>query len=895
MATPEQPHPADVLRHAEAQFRYLFENSLDAAFLSQPDGTITAANPAACKLLGMSEDELCRVGRSGIVDPTDHRYAAALEERSRNGSVRAEMTFIRKDGTKFQGEVSSVLIDGANPQVVVTLRDISARKAAEETVRASEARHRAFFDLATVGLAEADPATGRLLRVNQKLCEITGYPQAELLQKTIKDITHPEDQQTDSQLFKAMLADPAVAYRNVKRYLRKDGTVIWGEVNATSVRDEQGRAIRTVAVITDITERKRADDALRESRSHLQILIKHAPAAIAMFDMQLRYLMVSDRWISDYHLGQQKIIGRTHYEVFPEVPEHWKAIHRRCLAGAVERCEADPFVRADGSTQWLRWEIQPWYTASGEQSGILMLTEDITERKSAEQAHLDAAAQMQGVINNAVDGILTIDEQGKIEWLNPAAVRIFGYTQDELVGKDINVLMPEPYHSEHDQYIASYRKTGQAKIIGIGRELRGQRKDGSIFPIELAVSEVKLGNRRIFTGTVRDITQRKAIERSLVVAKEAAEASNTAKDHFLAVLSHELRTPLAPVMIAAQVMEGDTTLSPEQHESVSMIHRNVVLEARLIDDLLDLTRIVRGKLELNFTTVDLHERLRHVVAMCAGEMATKQLNLTVKLEAGGHHVSADPARLQQILWNILKNAVKFTPEDGSITVRTHNPDEGYVLVTIQDTGVGIESELLPRLFNAFEQGGKDVTRQFGGLGLGLVISKGLVDLHGGTLVAESEGQGKGATFTLTLPTISEAKSQPSHAGGAESLRALAATRRVLLVEDHPDTAKVMASLLTSYGFAVTLARSVQETMRVIQGESFDLFISDIGLPDGSGLDLMRHIAATKPMKAIALSGFGMEEDVRRSREAGFLAHLTKPVDLKVLERMLVNILASPVG
>ena len=382
------------------------------------------------------------------------------------------------------------------------------------------------------------------------------------------------------------------------------------------------------------------------------------------------------------------------------------------------------------------------------------------------------------------------------------------------------------------------------------------------------------------------------VEQELQQAKDVAEAANRAKDHFLAVLSHELRTPLTPVLTTAQMLEMDPALSPEQRDAVSMIRRNAELEARLIDDLLDLTKIARGKLELSVTIVGLHERLRHVLAMCENDITAKQLNLKVQMEAKSRYVSADPTRLQQILWNLLRNAVKFTPVGGSISVRTHNPDDGHVVVAIQDTGAGIEPELLPRLFTAFEQGRKDVTRQFGGLGLGLAISKGLVDLHGGTLVAASEGQGRGATFTLTLRALSEARSKSPHALAHAPLQALGARRRILLVEDHADTARVMSMLLKSHGCSVTLAGSVQEALQTLQTDAFDLLISDIGLPDGSGLDMMRQIAATQPMKAIALSGYGMEEDVRKSKEAGFVAHLTKPVDIQALVRMLREILGG---
>ena len=366
----------------------------------------------------------------------------------------------------------------------------------------------------------------------------------------------------------------------------------------------------------------------------------------------------------------------------------------------------------------------------------------------------------------------------------------------------------------------------------------------------------------------------------LNAAKQVAESANRAKDHFLAVLSHELRTPLTPALTAVQIMEADRSLSPDLREMAGMIRRNVELEARLIDDLLDITRISRGKLQLHFETADVHLKIAQIIQMCEGEAQAKRIRVSLDLSAADHHVQADKARLQQILWNLLKNAIKFTPVGGSVAIRSGNEPAGQIWVSVTDTGIGIAPDVLPRLFEPFEQGETEVTRLFGGLGLGLSISKGLVDLHGGTLCAESEGKGRGSTFTLRLPASSAPITPDDQPVPGADRSADHHDCHVLLVEDHADTRKMMARLIESLGYHVRTADSMAGALVAARAEKFDVLVSDIGLPDGSGLELMRQVLGMYKIAGVALSGFGQEEDVRKSREAGFQAHITKPISVQ---------------
>jgi CheY-like chemotaxis protein/anti-sigma regulatory factor (Ser/Thr protein kinase) len=367
----------------------------------------------------------------------------------------------------------------------------------------------------------------------------------------------------------------------------------------------------------------------------------------------------------------------------------------------------------------------------------------------------------------------------------------------------------------------------------------------------------------------------------------AAEKASQAKDEFLAVLSHELRTPLTPVLAAASYVIGNAAeLSREEIlEEIGTIRRNVLLEAQLIDDLLDLTRISRGKIELRFEAVDVHAAIEQAIEICREDIINKGLVISSQLRAKDHWVWADPTRIRQVFWNLLTNAVKFTPEGGRIVVRTASAAEG-LLVEVTDTGLGIEPELAGRIFNAFEQGERTVTRQFGGLGLGLAITRTLVTMHQGSIAVQSEGRGAGSTFCIKLPILPNFAAPSTATSAAPPITAT--SRRILLVDDHPDTRRVLARLLARLGHRVETAGDMASAMALVNTVQFDVLISDIGLPDGSGTDLMRAVHKRQPrLRGIALSGFGMEEDTRRSTEAGFEIHLNKPVDFAILQEALI--------
>lgn len=387
----------------------------------------------------------------------------------------------------------------------------------------------------------------------------------------------------------------------------------------------------------------------------------------------------------------------------------------------------------------------------------------------------------------------------------------------------------------------------------------------------------------------RAIHELNRVQGDLQRAKEIAEAASRAKDQFIATLSHEVRTPLTPVLMAVATLEESPGLPPECRPDLELIRRNVELEARLIDDLLDVTRITRGKIEIARETMDVHACFLKAFDICKADIAAKRLQADIRLEAPLHFVRGDPARLQQVFWNLLKNAVKFTPDGGQITVRSSN-EKRRLKVDISDTGIGIAAEHIARIFNAFEQVEQTRSRRFGGLGLGLSIAKTVVELHRGTLTCQSDGIDKGATFTVELAAADtpSATLRPSAEPPPPPEKQ---ARKILLVEDHPDTLRILARILEKWGYRVTTADSVATARSRAAEEPFDALISDLGLPDGSGLEIVCEMQKQHPIPSIALSGFGTEADLRQSREAGFEEHLVKPVAMEMLQEALQRICA----
>ena len=482
--------------------------------------------------------------------------------------------------------------------------------------------------------------------------------------------------------------------------------------------------------------------------------------------------------------------------------------------------------------------------------------------------------------------IYMLDPLGNVATWNSGAEKIKQYSAREIIGKNFccfytteDVAAGKPQHN-----LAEAKRMGHLRDQGLR-----VRKDGSTFHAEVVLNVLRdqAGKLRGYSKVTRDITDQ-IRSREMEAAKIVAEKANKAKDDFLAALSHELRTPLTPALAAAGCLADNEGKFPaEFNEEIDTIRRNVQLQARLIDDLLDLTRVTRGKIDLRFERVDAHTAIRQALGIAKNAIAEKELRVSTHLDAKNHHIWADPIRIQQVFWNLINNAAKFTGPGGKVDIHTSNDGHDHFIFAVVDSGIGIEAARRDTLFKPFEQGDGNIPRQFGGLGLSLAISKHLVDLHDGAISVESRGRSFGATFKVMLDVVKERVG--SSGVPAQLPHKPARSLRILVVEDHGDTRRTLSRLLTHFGHEISVADCTRAAMEIVQSKMFDVVLSDIGLPDGSGYDVISHAKRKQPVKGVALTGFGMDEDIRRSREAGFDFHLTKPVDFHELRSVLGQI------
>jgi signal transduction histidine kinase len=456
---------------------------------------------------------------------------------------------------------------------------------------------------------------------------------------------------------------------------------------------------------------------------------------------------------------------------------------------------------------------------------------------------------------------------------------------------------PQILKSKIGVFVELFRKTHALAASNAALELQVMQRQSAEEALQVANNELEI-RVNLRTAELSRLNAELRVRETALRASEAhAQAASQAKDRFLAMLSHELRTPLNPVLLLATEAARDPDLPARVREDFQTIAQNIALEARLIDDLLDLTGIEQGKLSLKLEQCDIHEVVRDVLGLIRADVDAKRLNLQVKLDAPASAIKGDVVRLKQVLWNVVRNAVKFTPEGGSVTVQTmlfnDAPEFG---LRVDDTGIGLTADEIGRIFQPFVQGDhvrEPEKRGFGGLGLGLAICRRMMDLHSGSITATSAGRGQGTSFLIRLPLARASTGSRSPAEAAREASAApfatspAQPCRVLMVEDHLPTAKVLEKLLATRHYTVFVATSMGDALKIAEREQFDALISDIGLNDGDGCDLMVELRRSRPeLPGIALTGYGMDEDVARSRAAGFHAHLTKPINVRDLERAL---------
>jgi len=689
------------------------------------------------------------------------------------------------------------------------------------------------------------------------------------------------------------------------------------------------------AVVVDITERKRAENRLRISEIRYRRLFEAARDGVLLLDPGTGKIIDANPFMTEL-LGypRDRLIGKELYEIGlikDEIAS--RNMVKKLKKGREVRYEDLPLERQDGRHQEVE-VVANLYQENG-RAVIQCNVRDITERKRTEGALAEASRQrlvlseisarivgqtdLQGVLDAVVSAVreltgaavaAVVRSHEKDEFNTGAVSRAEGHASCppgqlfkigtgsaclQQLYRNASIRLTDP------ELRAQPALRGLSANLGPMRGLLGARLvNARSQPIGAVVVSDKNGGGD-FTEEDELLLSHLASITSLAMqhieARAATEHANRAKDNFLAVLSHELRTPLTPLVLGISILLNRTDLEPKVRELLEMVRRNVDLETLLIDDLLDVTRISRGKIELHKQRVQLDTVIQLAVGVCKADLEEHRLNMEVDIGAAGScWIECDVSRLQQVFWNLLNNAIKFTPTGGCVGIRCH-ANEHYVVAEVNDSGIGIEEENLSRIFIAFEQVESSVSRQFGGLGLGLAICKAMVEMHGGVIEAQSAGRDKGATFRVSLPLAAPARplaESPSPEAPAtippsqQTIRPL----RVLLVEDHAVTAQLTKMVLVTEGHIVETASNVATALKLAEQKPFDLIVSDLGLPDGNGHELMRKLGERgHRFPGIALSGYGMDDDLQRSREAGFATHLTKPASPKAITEAIALVMA----
>jgi PAS domain S-box-containing protein len=916
---------------------------------------------------------------------------------------------------------------------------------------------------------------------------IFGYTEEEIVGRNASVLFTPEDIEIGAHEWELETAATEGRAEDERWHLRKDGSRFWAGGIVTPLRDEAGNLRGFVKVARDNTRRKLKEEQLRTSETRTRALIEQSPFSIQILSPDGRTLMVNRAWEELWGITLDQLDGYNMLEDQQLVLKGVMPYIRKGFAGEAATIPAimyDPSETIPERTahtdlgRWVRAFIYPLKDERGSVREVVLMHEDITERKRAEDALRESEERHRVIAETASDAIITIDEDSTILFVNRAAEQIFGHRIEELLGRRLTVLMPEYLRHLHRAGIKRYLETGQRHIAWESVELPGLHKSGREISLELSFGEFSGGGKHLFTGIARDITERKGAQlrqaiqyavtrvlaeaatlteatvrilqticegfnwslgafwlidrkedvlrcvelwhpssvqvvefekdsrerrlpkgvglpgrvwqaaapvwianvtedgnfpRALSASKEGlysacafpiilggevlgvmeffsreirepeqalldmmmtvgsqmglfierqraeeertellvreqearrqAEHANSLKDEFLATASHELRTPLTAIIGWAHLLRTGQLDAKATVRALETIDRNAKAQVRLTDDILDVSRIITGKLHLEIRPVELASLTESVVESMRPAAEARRIKLQLLIDSTVGVVSGDPDRLRQIVWNLVSNAIKFTPRGGRVQVRLERIDS-RVELTVSDTGKGISPEFLPHVFDRFRQADATTTRAYGGLGLGLAIVRQLVEMHGGTAHVESEGEGHGSTFTVTLPLLPvrrESSGSTYRAAGSDGGTSLECPPelhdlRLLVVEDEEDAREMLVTVLEKCGAEVAAAGSVREALEEFERSRPDVLISDIGMADEDGYQLIRMIRALPDNQggrtpAVALTAYARPEDRMRSLLAGFQVHVTKPVDANEL----IAVVASQAG
>jgi PAS domain S-box-containing protein len=950
---------AAALGRGKESYRLLFDANPHPMWVYDTETLkFLAVNEAATLSYGYSREDFLAM-TIGDIRPADDVPALRERVSTHDNQTFLNSSgwrHIRKNGDLINVEISSHPMEmEGRPARLVMAMDVTERQRAQEALHRSEDRSRRLVESNLIGVAFLD-RNGQVVDANDAFLTFSAYTREDLAKRDVRWDRligeHPVEPA-------GVLSDSSIGRWETARFeadfIRADGSRVPTLFGVA--RLEEGAAEEAICFTLDLTglrraERERdrllaAEQAARgeaeASERRYRILTHAIPQIVWMAGPDGEAYYFNPRWSVYSGLDKARSQGLGWQSALhPDDVQRFRVIWAKALE-ARQGLTID--LRLRGANGTYRWHLlRVICTGSGESKDLRWIGTftDINDQKWAAGAFeflaeatavlassLDYEKTLERVARLAVPHIADICQIDMIDQADGVLRRVAASRNENSVEGKVRLANPRPAGPPPSHPAYTVLQTGRPKCDArpSATAPAEQPGDAAVWdsfgdPGVICYISVPLESRERVLGVVsfamtssgrrygradlplaEQLARRAAVSvdnaRLYLAAEQArkeAEIANLAKDRFLAVLSHELRTPLNPVLLTSSALLDDPSTPASLRPMLELTRRNVQLEARLIGDLLDVSRIGAGKMHFAREVVDAHDVIRQSLEICAEDVREAGLNLKVELKASEHHVNADPTRLQQVVWNLAKNAAKFTPAGGQLIIRSHNPsspnegsDQPRLVIEVQDTGIGIDPTLLTKVFDAFEQGDARTTGRTGGLGLGLAISRAVVEAHGGRLAASSLGKDQGTTFTLELPTTTAPVSRVWPTPDAQSTPS--SPLSLLLVEDNKDTLRTLSWALERRGHVVVATDSMNSALEAASVGHFDLVISDIELPDGNGLELISRIGRDGALPGIAMSGYGSEEDIQQSLSAGFTEHLTKPVSFQDLEKAIRHVAA----
>ena len=771
---------------------------------------------------------------------------------------------------------------------------VSAKEALErQSAALSQQREQFRVTLASIGDGVITTDTQTLVTFMNPVAEaMTGWAQSDALGRPLDDVFRIINEDTrvpvPNPVKEALRTGTVVGLTNYTSLIRKDGAVVAIEDSAAPIRDTVGNVSGCVMVFHDVTQRRRAERALRANEDRLRDAARRLQLAMSAGDMgdwvwdaETNLMSLSRRAAQLFGLPPNAPVSRDQLRALVPAEDgvRTKIEFDRALLEKTDYKVEFRVLRANSPPVWVAAMGRGVYADNGAVVGMIGMIHDVTERRQADELRGRLAA----VVESSNDAIISKTLESIITTWNHGAELLFGYPAAEVIGKPITLLLPP---DRLDEETAILEQIGSGEPVKPYPTVR-VRKDGSLVDVSVAVSPIRDSHGRIIGASkiARDITAQKIVE-------EALRETDKRKDEFLATLAHELRNPLAPIRQATLIAQSPNTTDAQKRWSHEVIKRQVHNMALLLDDLLDISRITRGTLALRSRLTDLASIVDAAVETARPAIDAKRHAFSVQLPTERVEFAADPMRLAQVLSNLLTNAAKYTDPDGRIGLSASCGD-GIVTISVTDTGIGIPPDAMSNLFGMFSQVKSSKDRSEGGLGIGLALAKGLVELHGGTIEARSAGTERGSEFIITLPVRTQQVRQTETATRPGAERIL--RRRVLIADDNRDAAESLAMLLQMEGHEVTVVHDGREAVTAFENMRPDAALLDIGMPGLNGYEIARIIRRAphgRDITLVAVTGWGQDNDKAQATEAGFNHHFTKPVEPDAITALLSRPLTS---